>query len=131
MQTRTVRIVVAVDKPYENVVPGQRPPLAPGMFCAVELRAKPRTGQIVIPRTALQNGHVYVVSAENRLEVRPVEVAFSQGGFACLRSGLVPGERLVVSDPTPAVEGMLVEPTPDMQTEQALIAESTGEVPPQ
>ncbi|MCG8448468.1 MAG: efflux RND transporter periplasmic adaptor subunit [Pirellulales bacterium] len=129
VQTRTVRIVVAVDKPYENVIPGERPPLAPGMFCEVELRAKPRTGQIVIPRTAMRNGQVYVVNAENRLETRNIEVAFSQGGLTCVKSGLQPGERLVVSDPTPAVVGMLVEPTPDAQTEEILLAESAAEAP--
>ena len=128
-QTHTVRIVVAVDEPYENITPGKRPPLVPGMFCEVELRGKPRTGQIVIPRTALRNGYVYLVNDENRLERRPVEVAFSQGGISCLTGGLQPGDRLVVSDPTPAVEGMLVEPIPDVEAEQSLVAEATGEGP--
>lgn len=128
-QTRTVRIVVAVDKPYENIVPGKRPPLAPGMFCEVQLQGQPRTGQIVIPRTALHDGHVYLVNTENRLERRPVEVAFSQGGLSCLTAGLKPGEWLVVSDPTPAVEGMLVEPIVDADAEQSLVAEATGEGP--
>ena len=73
-QTRTVRIVVAVDKPYENIVPGKRPPLAPGMFCEVELRGQPRTGQVVVPRTALVNGHVYLINEENRLERRAVKM---------------------------------------------------------
>jgi len=128
-QTHTVRIVVAVDEPYENVTPGRRPPLVPGMFCEVQLRGKPRTGQIVIPRAALHGGHVYLLNDENRLERRPVEVAFSQGGLSCLSAGLQPGERLVVSDPTPAVVGMLVDPIPDADAEQALVAEATGEGP--
>ncbi len=128
-QTHTVRIVVAVDEPYANIIPGKRPPLAPGMFCEVQLRGKPRTGQIVIPRTALRDGHVYLVNDENRLERRPVEVAFSQGGLSCLSGGLQPGDRLVVSDPTPAVEGMLVEPLVDADAEHSLVAEATGEGP--
>ena len=128
-QTRTVRVVVAVDKPYENIIPGKRPPLAPGMFCEVELRGRPRTGQIVIPRTSLRDGHVYLVNDENRLEYRAVEVAFSQGGISCLTAGLTPGERLVVSDPTPAVEGMLIEPVADLDAEQSLVGEATGEEP--
>ncbi|MCG8448747.1 MAG: efflux transporter periplasmic adaptor subunit, partial [Pirellulales bacterium] len=108
---------------------GQQPPLAPGMFCEVELRAKPRTGQIVIPRTALRADQVYVLNSENRLETRTVEIAFSQGSLTCVQSGLTPGERLVVSDPTPAVEGMLVQPIVDTEAEQALIAEASGEGP--
>jgi len=128
-QTRTVMIVVAVDKPYENIIPGKRPPLAPGMFCEVELQGQPRTGQVVIPRTSLRDGHVYLVNDENRLERRAVDVAFSQGGLSCLTDGLKPGDRLVVSDPTPAVEGMLVEPQLDLVVEETLIDEATAEGP--
>ena len=121
--------MVAVDDPYKHAVPGERPPLAPGMFCEVELRAKPRSNQVVVPRTVIRNRHVYVLNKENRLESRQVEIAFAQGGFASIKSGLTPGERLVVSDPTPAVEGMLVEPTLDETLLQSLIAEAEGEVP--
>ncbi len=127
IQTRTISIVIAVDKPYENVIPGERPPLAPGMFCEVELRGQPRAGQIVIPRTALHEGHVYLVNKESRLERRPVEVKFSQGGFSHISTGLVPGERLVISDPMPAIEGMKVEAIESPEAEQSLISEATGE----
>ncbi len=129
LETRTIGIVVAVDKPYEGVIPGQRPPLAPGMFCEVEFRGQPRTGKIVIPRSAVRDGYVTLVNAENRLERRQVEIAFSQGDFTCVRSGLIPGETLVVSDPTPAVEGMLVVPTNDDETLQELIDVATGKEP--
>jgi len=127
IQTRTLGVIIAVDRPYDNVIPGQRPPLAPGMFCEVELRGQPRTGQMVVPRVALHEGHVYLVNEEDRLERRRVEVLFSQGGFSCISSGLNPGERLVVSDPTPGIEGMKVIPTPDTELEQSLVAETTGE----
>ena len=120
-------MVIAVDRPYEKVVPGQRPPLVQGMFCEVELRGKPRKGQVVIPRSALHDGHVYLVSDSNRLERRKVEIAFVQSNLLCLKSGLQGGETLVVSDPTPAIEGMLVEPVSDDELQQGLIAEATGE----
>ena len=129
LQTRTVRIVVAVDKPFEKIVPGERPPLAPGMFCEVELRAQPRTGQVVIPRTSLDHGQVYVVNTDDRLEIRDVEVAFSQGGLTCLKSGLVPGDRIIVSDPTPAIAGMLIDPVVDEEALQTLVLEAKAEVP--
>jgi hypothetical protein len=31
-QTRTMGVVVAVDRPYDQIIPGQRPPLSKGMF---------------------------------------------------------------------------------------------------
>jgi len=126
LQTRTLRVVVAVDRPYENIIPGERPPLSPGMFCEVELRGKQRPDMIVVPRTSVWDGAVYLVNSENRLERRPVDIAFSQGGFAVISQGLAGGERLVVSDPTPAIEGMLVEPAPADQIHANLMTEAAG-----
>lgn len=126
-QTRTLGMVVAVDKPYEKIIPGERPPLVKGAFCEVELRGKVRPGKIVIPRTALHGEHVYVVNATSRLERRKVEVAFRQSNFVCLETGLEEGETLVVADLTPGIEGMLVEPVPDDSLLQALVAEATGQ----
>ncbi len=126
-QTRTLRVVIAVDRPYDNVVPGERPPLSPGMFCEVELRGAPRPDKVVVPRTSVRDSAVYLVNRENRLERRPVEIAFSQGGFSVIAKGLSGEESLVVSDPTPAIEGMLVEPTLDDQIRANLVAEAAGE----
>lgn len=112
-QTRTLGIVVTVDKPYEKIIPGQRPALVRGMYCEVEFRAPERKRRIVIPHSALTQGHVYILDQENRLRRQEVEVEFSQTGFVCLRSGLQSGDLLVVSDATPAIEGMLVEPVED------------------
>jgi RND family efflux transporter MFP subunit len=127
IQTRTVQVVVVVDNPYEGVVPGKRPPLAPGMFCEVELRAAARADQIVIPRICARDGNVFVVDEDNRLVKRPVNIGFSQGAISIVADGLAAGERLVVSDPTPAIEGMLVEPTLDEAVAKRLVAQAAGE----
>ena len=127
LQTRTLRIVVAVDRPYENVIPGKRPPLAPGMFCEVELRGAAREGKVFVPRTSVRDEAVYLVNEENRLERRPVIIEFSQGGISVIESGLAGGERLVVSDPTPAIEGMLVEQSVVENVRNDLLKEAAGE----
>ncbi|MHC4180274.1 MAG: efflux RND transporter periplasmic adaptor subunit [Planctomycetota bacterium] len=126
-RTHTIRFVVAVDKPYDKVIPGERPPLVKGMYCEVELRGALRTGRIVIPRSAVRGGNVYLVNSENRLIRHRVEVAFAQSGFVCLLRGLDGGETLVVSDPTPAIEGMLVSPVTDDRLPQSLMAEATAQ----
>lgn len=125
-QTRTIGIVVAVDKPYEQIIPGRRPPLVRGMYCEVELQGRVRPQRIVIPRSSLHSGHVYVVDSEKRLRRRPVEVDFAEMNFVCLRSGLSSGELLVVSDPTPAIEGLLVEAIEDDALRQTLFQEASG-----
>jgi RND family efflux transporter MFP subunit len=125
-QTRTVQIVVVVEKPYSEIIPGKRPPLAPGMFCEVELRGQPLAGRLVIPRSSLRGGHVYVVNGDHRLQRRKVEVAMLQGDFLAIGSGLQAGELLVLTVPTQAIEGMLVQPVRDEVAEKRLIENASG-----
>jgi len=122
--TRTLAVVIAVDKPYERAIPGQRPPLVKGSYCEVELRGKSLPGRIVIPRVALHEDVVYVVDGANRLARRDVTVLFAQSDFLCIGDGLDAGMRVVVSDPTPAIEGMLVTPVNDEKLTAALIAQA-------
>ena len=125
-QTRTIGMVIAVDKPYDQAIPGKRPPLVQGMYCEAELRGAVRKARIVIPRSAFHDGHVYVVGSDSRLRRRKVEVAFAQSSFLCLNDGLRDGETLIVSDPTPAIEGLLVEPVEDRPLQQQLVAQATA-----
>ena len=112
-QTRTLGMDVSVPFPYREIVPGSKPPLVRGMYVEVEIRGHPLPGRIVVPRSALREGHVFVVDKSSRLEPRPVEIAFVQSRFACIRSGLAEGERVVLSDIAPAVAGMLLDPVTD------------------
>lgn len=127
LQTRTVRVVVTVDRPFENVIPGKRPPLTPGMYCEVEFRGRNSQQRVVVPRTSLWEGGVYLVDDQQRLQRCEVQLLFAQGSVAVIAAGLEGGETLVVSDPTPAIEGMLVEPTQAKAIEQRLISEASGE----
>lgn len=130
-QTRTVGVIVAVDDPYTQARPGKRPPLTRSMFVEVELRGRPQPDRIVIPREALRRAPggeavVWVLDAEDRLRTRTVDVAFRQGGIAVLDGGVDEGERVVLSDLIPAVEGMLVAAAPDEQAAARLVAEAEG-----
>lgn len=111
--TRTLTFVVAVDRPYEQAIPGRRPPLVRGTFCEVELRGSPLPQRVVIPRAALHQDHVYIVDADNRLRRRPVTMLLAQEDILCMESGLSAGDRVIVADPAPAIEGMRVEPVED------------------
>ncbi len=125
-QTRTVGIVVGVERPYEKIIPGRRPPLLNGTFCRITLTGEPRAGQVVVPRSAIRDGGVYVLDEDDRLRRRDIVVQFAQGSFAVISSGLQGGESLIVSDPTPAVDGMLVGAKSDGDLLAALVAEATA-----
>ncbi|MDP6787357.1 MAG: hypothetical protein QGI13_09550 [Rhodospirillales bacterium] len=127
--TRTVGVIVAVDDPYRQARPGRRPPLAKNMFVEVELTARPRPGRVVVPRAALRDGRLLVAGADDRLSIRKVEISFRQTNFAVVSSGLAAGERVVLSDLIPAVDGMLLAPLADEDATVALIAEAEGRGP--
>ena len=99
-----------------------RPPLVKGMFVEVEISGRPTTDRIVIPRSAVHEGRVYTVDKDNRLRIRPVEVLAEQGGEAVIESGLEMGERVVLSDLSPAIDGMLLKPFPETPEVQGAAA---------
>ena len=126
-QTRTVGIIVVVDRPYDKIVIGQRPPLVRNMFCEVEIIGRPISGKMVIPRSALHDGNVYVVDTNGRLARKPVTVDFSQSDYYVLAGGLQEGELVVVSDLVPAVDGMLLETVVDEELHRRMLALAGGE----
>ena len=127
-KTRTIGVIVEVDKPSEGVQPGVRPPLVKGFFVSVELRGHPRPQSLVVPRIALHGAKVYRVSADSRLQRRDVEVSLSGGDFVVISKGLEAGDRVVVSDLQPAIDGMLLEAVDDPATLGQLLAASGGAI---
>jgi multidrug efflux pump subunit AcrA (membrane-fusion protein) len=130
-QTRTLGLVVAVDEPYRSAIPGRRPPLTKNMYLEVEIRAAPQPGRIAVPRVALHRGPdggdvIYLAGAEDRLEFRPVVPGPMQSDFAIVDEGLAGGERVVVSDLIPAIEGMLLAPRADDGLAARLAAQAGG-----
>ncbi len=123
-QTRTVGVIVAVDDPYKKARPGIRPPVVKGMFFEVELLGRPREGCTIVPRSALHGDEVYMVSSQLRLEKRKVKIHFAQRNFVCLEQGVDEGETIVVSDPIPAIEGMLLDPVLDEKLGRELLIEA-------
>lgn len=128
-QTRSLGLDVAVEDPYRSVVPGHRPPLVPGMYVEVEIFAPTRPGQVVVPRSAIHDDVVYLADADRRLRRRPITVAFVQEEIAVVKDGLEGGETLILTDIVPAVEGELLDPTPDDAARQVLLDDASGESP--
>ncbi len=104
----TLGLVVVVNNPYEKVIPGVRPPLLKGMYTSVEFFA-PTKPTLVIPRKAVHQDRVYVAMADNTLDIRPVEIAYSQADLVVLKNGLNEGEQLIVSDVIPVMQGLPIK----------------------
>jgi RND family efflux transporter MFP subunit len=108
-KTRMINIVAQVQSPYERS--GSRPPLAVGLFVEAEIIGKRVDNVFVLPRSALQaNEQVYVMTDENRLSFREVEIIREVGEDVYITGGLKRGETISLSTVNNAIEGMLVRP---------------------
>jgi hypothetical protein len=71
----------------------------------------------VIPRAALQRDQqVFVVTAEGRLQLRPVTVLRADEGEAYIAAGLEQGERVLLTALELPVEGMRVRVAEGQET---------------
>lgn len=125
-RTRTVGVVAVVDRPYEKARPPEKPPLVKGMYVEVRFCAPARPAAVVLPRSALHEGRVYVVDDDARLAIREPAVRFRHRDFVVLDGGIGPGERVVVSDPVPAIAGMKLAPHDEPRLRTALVEQAEG-----
>ena len=126
LKTRSIGVIVSARDTWTTAIPGERPPLSKGLFVGVELRAKKLSDRIVIPRSAVHDGHVYRVDKDDRLQIVPVNTGLAQEGIIVIRDGLAAGDRIVVSDVLPAIDGMLLRPTRDNALEVQIQDEAIG-----
>ena len=110
-RTRMVNLIAQVPRPYEPV--SGAPPLTVGLFVEAEILGRRVDDVVVLPRAALQQGNrVYVVTGENRLAFRDVDVLRLTGETAYLQGGVVAGEAVCISTLESAIEGQRVRPIP-------------------
>jgi len=86
--------------------------LWPGEFVNVRLILSIRKDVPTVPSQTVQVGpngnYVYVITSEQKVERRPVEVAAVQDGIAVVTKGLSPGEKVVVDGQYRLTEGARV-----------------------
>ena len=108
-QTRTARLLVAIDDPLGDPEGGL--PLMPGAFVDVTFQGRTLGGAYAVPRTALVDGSaVWLADAEDSLVRRSVEVAWTEADTAIVTSGLEPGDRIITTRMALPISGMKVRP---------------------
>jgi multidrug efflux pump subunit AcrA (membrane-fusion protein) len=124
----TLGLIIEVEQPYEGVIPGERPPLLKGMYTSVELFS-PARERFILPRKALHQGRVYIVTKDNKLAIRAVKPLFSQGNLVVLSdkdAGIKAGEKIIISDVIPVMEGMPLKPIANTEYQKALALNALG-----
>ena len=104
--TGTVRFKAVFENPDNSLWPNQ--------FVNVHLLLETRKGAITAPVSAIQRGpqgtFVYLVDNSNTVEVRPVQLALTQGNTVVIQSGLQAGERVVTDGQEKLQAGSRVTP---------------------
>jgi membrane fusion protein (multidrug efflux system) len=81
-------------------IPNPKGVLRPGQFVRVTLKGAVRPNAITVPQRAVQEGpqgkYVYLLSAENKADPRPVQVGDWTGDDWIINSGLKPGDKVIV-----------------------------------
>lgn len=102
------RLLVAIEDPLALSEENRGSlPILLGSYVDVEIAADPLESAIEVPRVALREGNrVFVMTADDQLSVRTVEIGWARDESVLVVSGLESGERIVISRvPTP-VDGM-------------------------
>jgi membrane fusion protein (multidrug efflux system) len=112
-QTGTIQIV--------GEFPNSRNLLRPGQYARVQAPTGSITGALLVPQSAVSQSQgsdqVTVISADNRAQLRTVNVGPTVGTLWVITSGLKPGEHVVAVGADKVKEGGLVNPTPYKGTE--------------
>lgn len=105
-ETRTMETEVDVDNKDLSI--------APGMYANAQMQLAHADNAITIPVDALtiqgNRNIVSVLDSANRIHIRAVEVGIRGSKLAEIRSGLAPGDRVVVGGQEKYVEGQQVAP---------------------
>ena len=103
-----INVIAQVDSPYQQI---NKPPLAVGLFVEAEIVGTQVDDVFVLPRSALQaNEQVYVISSDNRLQFRDVEILRIVDEDVYVKSGFSTGDVICLSTISNAIEGMQVRP---------------------
>jgi len=103
---RLATLIVAVADPLGQASSGSTVPLMLSDYVSLRITGKPFTDVIPLPRTALRDGNTVWVYDQDKLVIRPVEIAWKEKGRVLVRSGLNVEDKVIVSDLAAPVDGM-------------------------
>lgn len=108
-QTRMVNLIAQVEAPYDQG--DDAPPLTVGLFVEAEIIGTEFEDIVRVPRSAVTEGdRVHIVTPDNRLESRSVDVLRRAGDMIFLNGGVRHGEFICLSELAGATEGQRVQP---------------------
>ncbi len=97
---------------FKAVFANSNQELWPGQFVAVELPLKQLKNAVIVPTRAVQSGqkgsYVYILTADNTVQYRAVEVDSTLGDETAIKTGIKVGEKVVTDGQLNLVDGAKV-----------------------
>ncbi|ANE55528.1 efflux RND transporter periplasmic adaptor subunit [Methylomonas sp. DH-1] len=101
-------LVAQVANSFQSIA--NRPPLLKGLFVHAEIEGAEQPDVFRLPRSAVSPTQtVKLVNAEQKLDIRPVDVVRTESDAVIIRSGLHAGERVIISELPMAIAGTPVK----------------------
>ena len=106
-RSRVTYAVAEIRDPYRLHNDGT--PIPVGTFVAAEIVGIESVAAIRIPRTALRGAdQVLVVTDDDKIDIRAVDIAYTDQTFAYVTGGVAPGERITTTAIEAPTDGMSV-----------------------
>ncbi|CDT94041.1 putative HlyD-like secretion protein [Vibrio coralliirubri] len=119
----TAGIILEIAQDYSQLNPDSATPLVNGMFVKAEIEGVANLSWVV-PERALHGDKVYLMDDSQRLQVVNVEVLYRRDNQVVVSGELQTGDKLVLNDVLPAIEGMLLR---ESNSEEAELESDTQE----
>jgi multidrug efflux pump subunit AcrA (membrane-fusion protein) len=100
----TVGVILEITQDPSKLRPG-RPPLLNGMFIKASLTGQ-ESPQFSVPEKVLHTNRIYLMDESNKLKIVPVTVQYRNHDSAVISGPISEGDKLVLNDLLPAIEGM-------------------------
>ena len=104
------------ERPGRVTFPNPDGIIIPGQFVTIRFHGVSRSSVMLIPQRAVLQGPrgpiVYVVNADNKVEIRDVKATVWQGSQWLVEQGLAAGEQVVVDSLQRIIPGSTVKPMP-------------------
>jgi RND family efflux transporter MFP subunit len=109
-QGRLAQVLVSVKDPLAlNSDSSDVPPVLVGSYVRVEIEGKTLPNVFSINRDYLHDGeNIWIMNENDRLKILPVEIVFRDKEMVFLSNGLRSGDRIVTTDISAPVDGMLL-----------------------
>lgn len=127
-KSRVTHAVARIEDPYRlGPDANGEPPLPMGTFVAADISGTSIANVVRIPRTALRsNNQLILVDADNKLQIRNVDVMRADAEYAYLSGGALAGDRICLTTIESPLNGMKVRTEPGTLDEDTQLADIDG-----